>query len=295
MKLLRFSVPLLAFTMAAALAACGGGGGGGGTPPVQNPGGGPPPATNPPATNPPATNPPATNPPATNPPATPPPPVGVSSTIIRAEDHVLNGTDNWQSAGSGDGDTATGGQGPIGGGTIDGQYNCVIGQEPAASPVTYHVHAFVGIMVNGKEMAMPDGVGIVGADSNEPILTFQCAYNIHTHGASGIIHMEDPSLSGTWNSKPATAAPAKYNLQALLDIWGQSATGLAGGSGLPAVYVGDIDGTKNPATNDDLVNKFTLSTAPLSTILLQHHRAIWLVYGTPPAAGLPQVDFGVSD
>jgi hypothetical protein len=71
-------------------------------------------------------------------------------------------------------------------------------------------------------------------------------------------------------------------------------TGLAGASGPPAIYVG-TPSTKNPATGDDLVTSFSLNAGSPASILLSHHVAIWLVYGTPPAAGLPQVDFGLSN
>lgn len=290
MKLLRVSVPLLAFTMVAALAACGGGGGGGSTPPVQNPGGGPPPATNPPATNPPATNPPATNPPATSPPSTPPP--ITTSGLIHAADGtnsgpIVNGTDNWQTPN--DGDTAQGGNGTN---TIDG-LACSIGQEPPVSPVTYHVHAFLGIMVNGKEMALPDAIGMNNPDNNEPILAFSCAYNLHTHGSGGIVHVEDPNISGNWDVKPLPAPPAKYNLQAFTDLWGYpNMIGIGGGTGAPVIYVGTHI-TVN-SNKEDVVDQYAPATGAPSTLLLSHHAAYWLIYGTPPAT-LPAVDFGISD
>jgi hypothetical protein len=68
---------------------------------------------------------------------------------------------------------------------------------------------------------------------------------------------------------------------------------------LPAVYYGDISGAKYTPPGQtqqvDLVNSFTLYTGNLSGLLLKHHRAIWLVYGTPPADGIPQVAFGITN
>ena len=291
--------------MISVLAACGGGGGGGSTnPPVTSPGssggggGGSTPTPGPTSTPAPGqSSTPAPTPTPTS------PPVGTSSEVVYTYDGITAGTDNWQTNGvttasAGDGDTAAGGNSANNFATFD-QVSCAIATEPAVAPVTYHVHSFVGIIVNGTKMAIPDAIGMNTPDNNEPILGFKCAYNIHTHSASGIIHMEDPSIAGNWNTSPAVQPPAKYNLQALLDIWGQSPNGLAGGAGMPTVYFGDINGAKYtpPGSNSqvDLVNSFTLYTGNLNALLLQHHRAIWLVYGTVPAAGLPQVAFGIQN
>ena len=283
MKLLRISASLIALSMVSALAACGGGGGGGGsTPPVGNP---------PPGGSPAPTATPAPSPTSSS---TPPPSgIGVSSVILNAADGYTNGTDNWQSNGAtangdtGDGDTSTGGTGSN---TVDG-VSCSL-PNGEATGAYYHQHAFVGIMVNGTEYAMPDAVGMVNPDSNEPIVNFQCAYNIHTHAASGIVHVEDPSLS------PTAAAPAQYNLQTLFDIWGQSMSALSinGASGAPAIYVGSHISTRSCScaqNGDDVVDQYSPATGAASSLLLTHHAAYWLVYGTPPAAGLPQVDFGI--
>jgi hypothetical protein len=279
MKLSRIAPSLFAFAMVAALAACGGGGGGGS---VNPPGGGGGPSS-PPTQSP--TNPP-TNPPATNPPGG----IGVSSQIINGYDGYVNGNDTWQTNGvtssdTHDGDTSNGGNGSN---SFNG-VSCAVGSESAVTGSSYHVHAFVGLMVNGTEYAIPDAIGMKNPDSNEPVLSFGCAYNIHTHGASGIIHVEDPSIAS------GTAPPAKYNLQTLFDIWGQSisASGIAGFSGPVAIYTGTPSG--KDSKGNDLVNSYTLSTASPSDILLKHHVAIWLVVGTPPSAGLPQVSIQLSN
>lgn len=291
MKLLRISVPLLAFTMAAALAACGGGGGGGSTPPVGNPGGGgggtPPTPTTAPSSAP-------TTSPTTSPSSTPVP-VSASAVIAVDGSHAL-GQDNWQTNGvtdpdKGDGDTATGGLGP----NAVGPISCAIGNESMVSSTVYHVHAFLGILVNGVQMAIPDAIGMQNPQAGEPITAFTCAYNLHTHAASGVIHVEDPAISGNWNT--GVQPPTKYNLQALLDVWGQPLSGLAGGVGMPQIYVGTVTG-KSPIsghTTEDYVDAYSLSSAATTNILLQHHVAIWLVYGTFPSAGLPPVDFGISN
>jgi hypothetical protein len=210
---------------------------------------------------------------------------------LNAGDNYVNGTDNWQKNGvtapdAGDGDTANGANGS----NSPNGLGCVLGSEQMVTSTSYHVHAFVGIMVNGTQYAIPDAIGMKDPTSDEPVTNFSCAYNIHTHGASGIIHIEDPSMSENFS-----ATPAQYNLANLFAIWGQSMSALpiTGVAGVPAIYIGHVSG-KNPKTNDDLVNSYTLSTSAASSILLTHHVAIWLVYGTPPTAGLPQVDFHIS-
>ena len=281
MKLLRISGSLLALSMAAALAACGGGGGGGATPP-SNPGG-PPPGGPPPSTSSPA--------PTPTPTSAPPAGITVSSTEYVADDSTPAhswGTDNWQTNGTtapgdaGDGDTASGGTGSN---TIDG-VSCSL-PNGEATGTYYHKHIFVGIYVNGNAYAMPDAVGMVNPDSNEPILSFQCAYNIHTHADSGVVHIEDPSVGAN------AAAPAQYNLQTLFDIWGQSLSALpvSGVAGIPAIYTGTPSATDSKG--NALVNSYSLYTGSPSSLLFSSHTAIWLIYGTPPAGGVPQVGFGI--
>lgn len=275
MKLFRISATLAAFSAFALLAACGGGGGGGGTTPPTSPGGGGPPPSTAPST----------------PPSTPPSGgITVSSTEYVAYDSTPAhswGTDNWQTNGTtaspdaGDGDTATGGTGSN---SVDG-VSCSL-PNGEATGTYYHKHAFVGIYVNGTAYAVPDAVGMVSPDSNEPILTFKCAYNIHTHSDSGVIHVEDPAFSST------AAAPSQYNLQTLFDIWGQSMAALpiSGISGLPAIYVGTPSG--KDSKGNPLVTSYSSVASPTS-VLLTEDTAVWLIYGTPPAGGVPQIGFGI--
>ena len=284
MKLLRISASLLAFSAFTVLTACGGGGGGSTTPPTN--GGGPPPTSSSPTPTPTATPAPTSSPSGGN--------IGTSSQIVNAADGVVNGTDNWQTNGAttsdpGDGDTATGANGSN---TIDG-LGCSLSSEQMAGG-GYHVHSFVGIMVNGTEYAIPDAIGMNQPTSDEPITNFTCAYSIHTHGASGIVHVEDPTMAQNYS-----ATPAQYNLQSLFDIWGQSLAALPinGISAAPQIYVGTPSGKRSCScaqNGDDLVNSYTLYTGSPTSLLLTHHTAIWLVYGTPPSAGLPQIDFGIS-
>ncbi len=68
--------------------------------------------------------------------------------------------------------------------------------------VTYHVHAHLAIRVEGVEQAIPDDVGRYE----------QCFYWLHTHTASGIIHVEAP-------------APADFTLGQFFAVWRKPLTG----------------------------------------------------------------------
>ena len=65
--------------------------------------------------------------------------------------------------------------------------------------LTFHIHQRMAMLVNGKFLYIPAGIGI---DKNLKFIT-----EIHTHDSSGIIHVE---------------APAKHNftLGQFFDVWG---------------------------------------------------------------------------
>jgi hypothetical protein len=112
-------------------------------------------------------------------------------------------------------DTPQGGRGQI----IDG-----IGCGPMEY-ATLHVHTHVALFDNGKQMQVPQYIGFA------PNLAGGCLYWIHTHDASGIIHIEAPDIS------PPQGGP--YTLGMLFDIWGQplSRSGVATFSGTVTAFV----------------------------------------------------------
>jgi hypothetical protein len=112
-------------------------------------------------------------------------------------------------------DTAAGGRGQV----VDG-VSC--GTMEYAG---LHVHAHVAIFDNGKQIAVPQYIGFA------PSPTAGCLYWIHTHDASGIIHVEAPDIH------PPQGGP--YTLGMLFDIWGQplNSSGVAGVNGPVTVYV----------------------------------------------------------
>lgn len=140
-----------------------------------------------------------------------------------------------------DGSTATGGRGqPV------ANVGCLINED-------YHIHAHLAIIKDGVTLKMPRNIGLTG-----------CAYEIHTHGATGVVHVE-------------TDREKKFYLGQFFAIWGQplSRTDVAGLQGQDIRFF-VIDGGKVAEISDDP-----------ATIELARHRSIVITVGTPPAS-LPQ-------
>jgi hypothetical protein len=301
----RLSAGLLASAALITLAACGGGGGGGTTPPTTP--GGPPPATSTPAPGSSATPSPSPSPTATPTSA----PVGTSSVLVSAEENYQNGDSSWYTSGTASWSNHAGGtsSAPNGSAPVDGM-SCAQVTEGTSYPQTqFSQHAFVGIMNNGTWEALPQAIGMVnpqppttpypGNPNGHPSDTYavevsQCEYNMHTHDYSGLVHIEDETLAQTNTSMPSYAT-----LQALFDLWGAQlgASGITAGTstltGPVSIYVGTPSG-RNSQNNDE-VNSYTLYTGAAKDLQFSKHMAVWIVVGTPPAAGLPAVQFVVSN
>jgi hypothetical protein len=119
----------------------------------------------------------------------------------------------------------------------------------------YHKHALVSIYRNGTRLAMPTSIGRA-----------LCHYEMHTHDNSGIVHIE-------------AEVPRYFNLGQFFSLWGQplSATGVAGLAGTPAFYIIDNE-------------KIVRFTGDPRTIMLDPHREVLIVTGTPPAQ-VPRYDW----
>jgi hypothetical protein len=140
-----------------------------------------------------------------------------------------------------------------------------------------HYHANLQIYVNGHAQPLPAGVGIVEpAGSPGPALGVgspACLYALHTHDATGIVHIESP------------VANHVYQLGNFFDIWGKS---LSRNSfmGLPVssaknlhVVLYDAHGSKSVYTGDP------------STIQLAAHETIFLLYNSPNAVTAPYTNW----
>jgi hypothetical protein len=152
-------------------------------------------------------------------------------------------------------DTTQGGRGQ----TIDG-VGCGA-QEYAA----LHVHTHLAIFNHGKQIQVPQYIGFA------PSLAGGCLYWIHTHDASGIIHLEAPDISPPQGGR--------YTLGMLFAIWGQplQRDNVAGFTGPVTAYV-------NGAKYD----------GDLSAIPLGAHQQIVLEIGMPVIPP-PNYAFPVND
>src|SRR5947209_8837976 len=99
---------------------------------------------------------------------------------------------------------------------------------------TYHVHAHLTILVNGRAVA--------GPPANTGIhIEHLCLYWLHTHDSTGIIHIEAPH-------------PISPTLGNFFDIWGQPlsrqrvADHTVGAGRVLRVYVGPTPYSGNPRT-----------------------------------------------
>jgi hypothetical protein len=169
-----------------------------------------------------------------------------------------------------DGDSSTGGNGQ----TVDG-IPCLTTMSEAA----YHVHVFLGFVNNGQLVALPDGTGMKnpGADSGGVVSTATCFYYLHTHDASGVIHLESPST--------ASRTTSLFTLGTYLDIWGHSL-------GSARVYTSgqhyEGQGSQTVANT-----AYTQYTGDPRGIALYAHEVIWVENGpnyVAPSA-LPSVTF----
>jgi hypothetical protein len=116
------------------------------------------------------------------------------------------------------GDTPHGGNGqPVDG--IDGS---------SREMLSVHIHAHLALFFNGEQIAIPCGIGIVRPFRivNGFVGVGSGFYWLHTHDATGIIHIESPDAR-------------VYTLGNLFDIWGEplSARGVAGLDGAVCAFV----------------------------------------------------------
>jgi hypothetical protein len=158
-----------------------------------------------------------------------------------------------------------------------------------------HAHAFLGLYVNGSQEAIPSAIGMKQPAQPTPdtmaISSASCYYNVHTHDYSGLVHIEDSSMAQSY-----TAMPSYAKLTTLFDLWGEplNANTVATFNGPVAMYIGTPTGTKS-LSGAEIVTSYAPFNGDLTTIQLGHHVTAWIVVGTPPSSGLPQVEFDVEN
>jgi hypothetical protein len=192
-----------------------------------------------------------------------------------------------------------GGQGPLGN-VIDG-VSC-----DANMKSNYHVHVYVGLFVNGKQIVIPDGTGMYHSagdqvDSagwpNQEVYAF-CYYRIHTHDESGMVHLEAMIASNPTNQDTV------FNIGQYLDIWGVrvSPTQFGPFMGPVTVYTsGQFSRAASTCVNKPVAcevgsNMYTLWNGSPTNIPLYSHEVIWYEVGSgnPDARHLPGVSFALS-
>jgi hypothetical protein len=174
----------------------------------------------------------------------PPPPKGIKPvdlSLVNAKTVV--GTTVFQR-----GDSPGGGQGL----PVDG-IPCEQMEEAAI-----HIHVHLAIFNHGKQIAVPMLAGaapVAGGTAQQPAI---CLYWLHTHDASGIIHIEA--------AQPDAPNGGLYTLGTFFDIWGYtlSPTQVANFKGPVTAYVNG-----QPFTGDPRSIEFT------------SHKNITLEVGTP--------------
>ncbi|HET7553385.1 MAG TPA: hypothetical protein VFK04_18975 [Gemmatimonadaceae bacterium] len=144
-----------------------------------------------------------------------------------------------------DGNTDQGGQGD----PVDG-IECGNGMEGPS----YHIHVHLSLYVNGEQLAIPKAIGVMDPQlAGDFVISGSCFYWVHTHDATGIIHVEPPTQ-------------IEVTLGELFDLWGEplSRTGVAGFDGAVTVLVDGEEYTGDPRD-----------------IVFESHKQIALEVGTP--------------
>jgi hypothetical protein len=121
-----------------------------------------------------------------------------------------------------------------------------------------HVHAHLSLFYQGEQIAVPAGIGIVGPFHAKDgfVGDGQGFYWLHTHDATGIIHIESPD-------------DRAYTLGNFFNIWGQplNSKNVAGLNGTVRAFVDGKPYTEN-----------------IRDIVLKAHEKITLVVGKPVPA-----------
>ena len=174
----------------------------------------------------------------------------------------------------------------------------------------YHVHAFLGLFVNGQEITIPDAIGFVNPFGEYPTtdsctagyINIECwgstIYDLHTHDPSGLIHMESATASGT-ACKPCDYS--LYTLGNLFDVWGVSFN--AGPLGNFGRFQGQVTVYTSPLQYAGCAaalcvtpsTEYSVYTGNPLTIPLYSHTVVWVVVGTPMnASSLPNIRWEIA-
>lgn len=203
--------------------------------------------------------------PGPTPTPTPTPAPNATPTPIDLYEGMTNGLDDQFTPT--DGDSASGGNGQTVVTANDGSLPCLTSMFDSG----YHVHAFVGLYVNGREIAQPDGAGMYQprGDVNGITNYATCFYEMHTHDASGLVHIE----TGSTTLAPSSSA---FTLGDWLQLWGEPLSSTAFGpyQGVTRVFYAQV-----PLTTTVAQNYQEWTSGDPNSLPLYSHEAIWIEVG----------------
>lgn len=127
-----------------------------------------------------------------------------------------------------------------------------------------HFHAHLDVVVHGKPVTVPEGIGITFGPDGQP----NGISSLHTHDTSGIIHIEAPT------------AGQRYTLGQVLQEWG-----MLGGTGCIGPECSSEAGKWTVYVNGKA------KTWGLTEVVLAAHDEIALVYGNEVAMIQPKYAF----
>ncbi|WP_245953764.1 hypothetical protein [Arthrobacter silvisoli] len=118
-----------------------------------------------------------------------------------------------------------------------------------------HYHAHLDVLVNGKPVAVPGGIGFSFGSDGQP----NGISALHTHDTSGVVHIEAPTVG------------QKYTLGQVLKEWG--VLDGTGATGAPHSGTGGWTAYVNGAKKG----------GPVAGVVLKAHDEVVLSYGTAPS------------
>lgn len=157
---------------------------------------------------------------------------------------------------------------PASGQVVDGM-ECTTSEQLA-----FHIHSYLAIYVNGKQVTVPPGVGIVAPPgSGESALgsngLTSCIYPLHVHdGEPNVVHIESPTKK-------------TYTLGMFFDVWGQKLS--------DTQVMGNTADATHTLTFQvfDESGKMTQVTSDPRSIALANHETIVALYNSPDVKAQP--------
>ena len=162
----------------------------------------------------------------------------------------------------------------------------------------YHIHVFIGVVVNGQQYALPVGTGTdkpaIDSQGDSPSAN-SCFYFTHTHDSTGVVHIESDN-NGLAEYPPSDS---KFSLGQYFAVWGINVS--YAGYGQFGQF-GQFSGPMEILTSGQQYRHSTTSSTVSESLLtpyigdpnqmqLYSHEVIWFLIGPQFPASLPSVHF----